>query len=385
MLFSLVIYNVILFGSGLFTFLQEKVRNRNIKFIFILLSFLLIFIPSAIRYNIGTDYRVYVEIFESLKQHELLYLDPGFRYINEIIIYFKLPAEILFFITSFLIYFFIFLSLPSKGKYVYLIIFITSTYFVSYNLVRSSIALSICAYSVILYYKKNNIFAYILLILLASTMHLSALLFISIPIVSFILRPYAYIHYRYLIFISLLIIFIFKNAILLFILKNIIPIIGYDQYLSLELYMSAPKINSGLGILLRAMPLLALLVFSKEILIRDPKSIIYINISLICLVCIFFSSSIEIFSRLEKIFLPAYMFSIYLIYINCNIPFHKTLTLFFVLSQILIFELTIIKSESNKCDGPRITPYVSIFNKQDDRSVQMTRMECLESKNEKNH
>lgn len=376
MLFSYILYNLTLAGSCLFIYLNEKIKAKNYKILFLILSFSFIFIPAALRYNIGVDYRAYVDIFEALKTSDLNYIEHGYKLINNLFIFLSLPVEALFAFISFITYFFIFLSLPDKNKISYLFIFITSTYFVSFFLLRSSLALSICIYAIMNYRRNNNIYYYMSLIVIASTIHISSLLYLALPFLSFRFIKSAYSNHRILIFSLLFLILYFKKEILSLIMNFVIPALGYEQYLKLDLFISAPEINTGLGIILRSLPLLAILFFAKEILLKNERDIIFINIAFISLVCIFFSSTIEIFSRLEKVFLCVYMFSIYTISINSKIRLYKLLTLFFIISQLLIFERTIISSPSDQCDGPRISPYVSIINKEDDNSLKITRLEC---------
>lgn len=67
-----------------------------------LFCFFVMFIPAALRYDIGTDYSFYVEAYHS--QYLLSGYEYGFRIIVNILKMFSFPSQALFVFTSFLIY-----------------------------------------------------------------------------------------------------------------------------------------------------------------------------------------------------------------------------------------------------------------------------------------
>lgn len=87
MLFSYILYNLTLTGSCLFIYLNEKTKEKNYKILFLILSFSFVFIPAALRYNIGVDYRTYVDIFEALKNSDLNHIEHGYKLINNLYFY----------------------------------------------------------------------------------------------------------------------------------------------------------------------------------------------------------------------------------------------------------------------------------------------------------
>ncbi|NBL76577.1 MULTISPECIES: EpsG family protein [Proteus] len=378
MVFSFILYNFILFSSTLFIFLFNITKSKYIKHIFIFISFFIVFIPSALRYNIGTDYRTYVEIFNKLKLYHYSYVEFGYTQLNQLIISLNLTSEYLFAIVAFLTYFFIYLTYSKSNKsYIFHFLFICTGYFSSFYLLRSTISLSICIFAIALYLNNSKVFIFLLLIFIASLFHKAALIYMLIPILGSMKLKKLYINLRFIILLSIFVIFIFKDQLVTFVFHSkLIDILGYSDYVSSELFSKKTSYGSGLGILLRALPLIIIILLTKKLLTHDKRNSLIIFTALISIISIIFSSTIEIFSRLEKMFIFSYMFGIIAILQCPTIKFRNFYCFFFILVYLLIFELTIINSSSYKCEGARITPYVSILNKEDDQSLNLTRIQC---------
>src|SRR5690554_5084354 len=75
-------YNLILLGSTLFVWLSEKMRYKLDRLLVLGVAFLLVFLPSAIRYDIGTDYLNYLEIYKSGSYINYKFTEPAFYFIN---------------------------------------------------------------------------------------------------------------------------------------------------------------------------------------------------------------------------------------------------------------------------------------------------------------
>ncbi len=62
---TLIFYNFIFFSSTFFVWLSEKGHTYFDRIIILSIAFLIIFLPSAIRYDIGVDYLNYLEIYNN--------------------------------------------------------------------------------------------------------------------------------------------------------------------------------------------------------------------------------------------------------------------------------------------------------------------------------
>src|SRR5690625_1132800 len=125
MLGTFILYGSILIISILLVFIYETEKNRALFLLFYIAAFLTVFIPAAIRYNIGTDYWSYIEIFYHIKNGKPTHVEFGYRYLNSFIASFSDNPELLVAFVSFITYFLFFISYPIKGSWVSHYLFIT--------------------------------------------------------------------------------------------------------------------------------------------------------------------------------------------------------------------------------------------------------------------
>lgn len=383
MAITYIIYNLILIFSTFFIFLAEKRKAKTEKFIYILISFSIIFIPAAIRYNIGADYFSYVNIFNEIKFNSDDYnKEIGFYFLNKLLIYLDADVQWLFVITSFIIYSFVYASYPYKNKALFHFVFITTFYLVSYNLVRTAIVYSISTYILsILLFQKKNIFLILLFIIIASLFHKSAILVLSIPLLYIIIpkRIFNFRSFSIICLISLVFFFIFREKILDIIFNlPIIKFLGYDKYIH-SIYASKVEYNFGIGIILSTLPFLVIIAFSKELNNENIKNNLIIIGCLIYIFAIICNSTFIIFSRVERLFIFIIPLSL-IVFLECK-KIHRIIRGCFLIYVIfwytLSFEMNINIFRSTECAGSRISPYVSIFNKEDDHSLKIIHSECL--------
>lgn len=125
---------------------ENKVQSKKAKNILIILSILPLFLISALRYNVGTDYiKRYTNDYLNMAQgKDISNLEIGFKAINFICLIFTKEPYLLFTITSFIILalFFTTIFKESENKILSIIIFFLGGYFFgSLNLVRQYIAI----------------------------------------------------------------------------------------------------------------------------------------------------------------------------------------------------------------------------------------------------
>lgn len=82
---TVIFYNFILLSSTFFVWLSEKGRTYLDRWVLLFIAFLIIFMPSALRYGIGADYFNYLEIYQnpSLLEFYKNKHEYGFYYINK--------------------------------------------------------------------------------------------------------------------------------------------------------------------------------------------------------------------------------------------------------------------------------------------------------------
>lgn len=144
--------------------------------------FVLLFIVSAFRDGMGTDYKNYQLLFyDYLNSGDAVIqrLEPGFKLIFEVVSFFSYDSRLFFVITSFLILFFYFFGFLKYSRSVLLSIFLFVTlyyYFNSLNTVRQFVAMALIFCFSTRYLAERNLLKYLISVVFASLFHLSALI-----------------------------------------------------------------------------------------------------------------------------------------------------------------------------------------------------------------
>lgn len=382
MVATYILYNFILFGSTFFIYLYEKAKDKYFAKFCFFIAFLILFIPAAIRYNIGTDYPSYVNIFYSIQSNIDTHVEIGYKMLNKFVAFFGLDAQWLIALVAFLTYFFVFKGYPKKDAWLPHAIFMLVLYMYSYSNLRTCLVLAIMYFATMQYISDKKLYKFIFFMILSTTIHKTALLLIVIPILysnAFAnLMSKKNIVLTCLLFLA--VVLVFKNQVTYFILNNpITNILGYSNYADSALFSANTELGSGLGVLLRILPSLVFIYFSLNYIKKNKILTFLVNLQLIYLFCVIMTTSIDIFSRLERLFfviplmLNIYFSKIYFSKSKFQIFATITICAFFV-----IFNANIYKSKTDICEGLRITPYVTIFNKSDYNGLgDITRIDCL--------
>jgi len=227
--FYLFIYTL---SSLLMLFYQRKDRE-----IILLLSILVPSILAGFRYDVGTDYIEYLWFFLDLNDYSLIQtitmnssLEIGFRILSKLLLIITSNTRIIFgilaFLTSF-IYIKGYKNLFGKENIaIFYFVFLLTTFTGNLNVIRQGLAMSICFYGVYFLY-KNDILKYVVLILIASTIHTSSLLALSLLLLK-IPQLIDYIKKHAFLFLLLIVIILLSSFIILQGSLNIY----YEKFLS---------------------------------------------------------------------------------------------------------------------------------------------------------
>ena len=177
----MIIYILMMLYSLLFAYLAMKVKKKNNKFIFIILAVFPIFFVSAFRYDVGTDYlyRYANDYLDFSSGVDIVNIEFLFKILMKICLCFSNDYVILFIVTSFLIIFFLVLSIYKNSKNIFLsfaVFLLGGFFFQSLNLVRQYIAIAIIIFSY--KYMFNNKKKWILSIIIATLFHSVSLIFV---------------------------------------------------------------------------------------------------------------------------------------------------------------------------------------------------------------
>ncbi len=369
MIETYLIYNLILISSTFFVFLYER-SEKNVAWIFLSISFLIITLPAAIRYNIGIDYRSYQVIFDTIRLNgDAGNIELGYLLLNELVVYFGLDYEWFIAFVSFIIFLIAYASYPKQYATIYHISYITVYYLISYNVLRSAIVFSLALLAMMHYLKHRNLYIYTAIAIFGMLFHKSSILIMVLPILANLPKITILYKYKYFALLFLTIIFVTRNELIQFILNSkLTTFLGYDVYAKNVFFTRNAEVGTGLGLLLRIMPILLLLFYAKKIVHENQNNIYLIIASIICLTAAIFSSTIDIFIRFERVFYFIYILIPFVIIQNKLIKLRVMVVIIVLLSQLVLFELLILKSQSHECLGSRISPYITIFNKHNDTS-----------------
>lgn len=212
-------------------FLLEKLIKSKYK-IYEKIGITILVIISALRFETGTDYLSYKQIFDNLARKiefsDYYLLEKGYIFINKMIIYLGLNFNFLIGIISFV---YIVLVYKTLKKYEYnniflgIFIFLTSfnIYFLSLSIIRQSLAIAISFYSIRYVIEKEQK-KYIFAICLGAFFHKGILLMLPFYYIDILSgKIISYINY------FLVISFLFRQKIL-FLLQNIVEKINISKY-----------------------------------------------------------------------------------------------------------------------------------------------------------
>lgn len=181
---------VIIFGGIIYEARGEreiKLKNNisNNYMIFLIPTFVLLFIVSAFRGEFTSDYKNYSTLFHIYNQFSFfdifqkdLYQEKGYIILNKLIGSFTSNPLYLFVIISFFIIFIFLKEFKNYSKYIWLsvLMFVTiGSFYTSFNIMRHILAVAI-VFSGSKFLYDRNLLKYSLIVLIAATFHKTALI-----------------------------------------------------------------------------------------------------------------------------------------------------------------------------------------------------------------
>ena len=370
---TFVLYNSILLLSTFFIYLSDKISGKYGKLFFVSIAFLILYLPAAIRFNIGSDYLSYKDIFYTIASSSAVKYELGFVYLNKIIYFFGFGYETLVAVSSFIAYAIFFKSYPIKGAWVIHFLFVCSLYLYLYSNIRSGFVYSIMFLAVIDYILRKNVIRFLALIAVSFSFHKSALIYLMIPLL-FVPGILYFITKRYvceLLIILLLFLLFNANIVYFFIFSNpLVESLGFSRYMHSSKWGAETEIGTGLGLIIRIFPVVL------YVLLRDKFAQFnsnYKEVTALCLVLLFAVSctlALKVGHRVEKLFVFVYFIVLYDFYRARKVLLFRYFLIFMLVFYVAVFNKSIYDSKLrwvNNWEGYSniIYPYVTIFNKED--------------------
>lgn len=264
---SYIIYNCSVLLSLFFAYLYDRAHEGisiGIKRLYLTLSFTMLFLLSALRFDVGPDYETYVQIYYNAVNGVLgVSFDKAlFILLSKMMSFLERGYIYVLAIYSFLTLVFVYKTLIERKALVWgLIIFcFIGFYLDSFDRLRQLLAVVIFLYS-IKYIENRNPYKFVLWMLFASFAHLSAILLIPVYLFNrFTIKPLVA-------FTVLLMLFTFHiigitSIIQTYIYTNI-PYYS-DIYGESQFVQSQGGFGSGLGFLFNIIVIFYTLLFLKN-------------------------------------------------------------------------------------------------------------------------
>ncbi|MBS6051066.1 MAG: EpsG family protein [Haemophilus haemolyticus] len=294
------------------------------------------FIVSSLRYDNGSDYLMYKNIFESIRDYgkieSVKSLEIGFTSLIDLSLLFSDSSIFFFSLVALVILTFYFCGISNISNNIpfsILLFFITGTFFDTFNGLRQYIAAAILFYS-ICYIINNSAKKYIFFVMLAFLFHYTAL--VMLPLYWIVRRKYS------IKLISLVILFfILGSQFIDKVFHALLSISRYSFYLESEELVVVPTISSILYT-----SIIGVISLYFYYLYRDKLSnrfVILFNIQMIAWVTALLSLSIPLAMRWQYYFVPV---SIIFIPELLSIIRYKYNRWFISLFLFLIYTITLI-------------------------------------------
>lgn len=347
-----IIYNSILLFSAFFACFAEFSKTKQARIFSRIFLFIVLFIPSSIRYNIGTDYRNYVDYFYSVYGNDVN--EIGFYILTVFLRDLHMPAHSLFVCSAFLAYFP--LMFLSRKYYMFkIILYILLFYLQSFSAVRNMIALSFVILSFDLYFQKRKSEA-LALYSISLLFHLS----------SFVFLPFFFMNRLrcnriVLLIVSLLILCISYFDFLFMLLNNDLFFeTKYARYLFGK-FSDEPNFNTGYGVLLKIV--YTIFIFISFVFCKNENNAIN-YLFIFYLISLVLATKVIIMTRLVDVASVSLIFAIPLYLESCKGKYSVAIKYLTVLFYVACFELFIRANDGNTITGDYgIYPYQTILEK----------------------
>lgn len=270
-------------------------QKKSIKLV--ALTFISIFCAfiAAFRGNSGTDTSMYRTLYEfgEISILRWVKIEPGYMILNNFFKNLGFSSNVFLGFLSFLTTFFILQSINLEKEkinvYISSLVYFSTLYFQSFNIVRQALAVSICLFAMLLYLNNNKLIG-IIFIILAALIHRSAILCLFIIVAKFIFERK---NSKLIFYISLmLLLFLVLDRNLFG--KIILVITGSQYYAGYVLRDSGSK-GSFLLYYLKLLPVL----FISFLEIKNYKKNQSINVMFILMLFGYILSSIGVFTSTD--------------------------------------------------------------------------------------
>lgn len=374
MILTYFVYGGALFVSTFLMYLSEYAKTILQKKILIGLSFFVIFIVAALRYNVGEDYPSYEWLFYQFQEGGAQYVEVGYRYLNIFVADLGIGFEGLVAILSFATYYIFYKAYPKEKAYIFHFVFICTLYLYSFSNLRSSIVYGLMFIATVKYIEHKKLLPFLCFMAVSLIFHKSSVVYLIIPVL--FTRPFKVLVKSKIIPEVILLVLIalalkadWLRTFLFF--NPVSEALGFSSYATAERWGGDASVGTGLGVLGGLFAPIIFVLFRRTLIAKNEKMIYVTILSLLYILVIDISLAAKIAARLKLLFSFINIIIIYylVLYLSRDNKIIFLSPVFFYL--VLIFFKTIHDSDVVKFgDMPgeasiKVAPYVTIFNKED--------------------
>ena len=271
---------------------------------FLLLSFLVPFLLSSFRWEVGTDYKTYISLYEAINSissssqwvQQLIEVEPLYVVMNLLVkVVFGNPLPI-FFISSLLLFGFIFRTLEDYHEKISVMlavfVFLMLVFSTTLNIMRQMIAVAIMFYAT-RYVFQHNYKKAALWMILALLFHYSAI--IVLPFWLFRGTKRYERNVRIIMFAALMLLFVFGSV--------FGSLFERIRFLYLQESGSPPDAVLRIGLmLLRAPIIVPILLFRKQLVAHDERNYFWIIMAVFEVAFSYLGYILDVLNRLSLYF-----------------------------------------------------------------------------------
>lgn len=348
---SFLIYNAILI-SALACSIGIKACRGWGEWAMRVLLFVVMTVPAALRYNIGTDYSAYVSIYSSSTQL-FSYVEIGFAGLNYLLFHAGVGVEWMFVIMAVLIYAPIAFGVNKKNIVPAVVFYMLTAYLPSFSMIRQSLVISWIMVALLRYLDDEHIGRLYITIAAAAFIHLSAVI-----VLPFVLFRRIHLSAWWVLILLPVVFFFVKNGLIDRIFESELFLSSKYGIYATNKFNRQTQLGSGLGIALKVLTPLLYIILARHV-DRRYDAVLYLSAGF--LVAVMLSTQVHIFNRLVDLLSIAPIVAFSVMYDKLRKPLWLIVI---TLLMTINFQQTIRVNLSSNNSGIGITPYTTLFDKQ---------------------
>ena len=297
------IYLGIFILSSFFSIGVSSTKFKENRIIYKFITFMILFIPMAIRDGIGVDYPGYIEIFNKISLGSNTRIETGWWWLNRIIFNLGGNGKTMIAVVSFLSLYLLLSEIEDYQWKIYVPVCVMILYSWLFTTLRQMLAVCLI-FNAILKFEKKKYFRFIIYSVLSFLFHKSALFYIPIFLIVYFFK----LNKRTAISIYLMTLF-FTVLLLPRMLNVFYNLIGlssiYGRYLASE-YIKQTAVSTGLGFMLQFFVYFLLICCYPEPYKKREKMVL--TLFVFFTIFMFLSMQIQAINRISRgiifVFLP---------------------------------------------------------------------------------